>query len=152
MSMTIILSKTGEFLWDNQIPSLVFDYIEQKTGLTKNDTMKLKRHDSLLIESFRHTYGQYLESSQYAHLIEIPYYCHDMYEIVRVPCYLSKFYPESISIDIERCLEFHQGQPDYHGIKDELRRITTYQFGVKANDSLKHNFIHQRFNIIKNTY
>ena len=147
--MTLILSKTGAILWDNPIPLILFDYIEKNSGLKRADTVKMKRHDPLLLHSFRHIYGAHLGSCTYAYLFEIPNYCHDLYDIVRVPCYLSIFYPESISIDIERCLELH---PDPSLIKDHLRRITTYQFGVKICDSTKSNFVQQRFNIVKNTY
>ena len=149
MTITLILSKTGAILWDNPIPLLVFDYIEKHSGLKKEDAVKMKRHDSLLIDSFRHIYGQYLGSCTYAYLFDIPNYCYNVYDIVRVPCYSSKFYPESISIDIERCLEIHR---DQSLIKDHLKRITISKYGVKINDSLKPNFVQQRFNIVKSTY
>ena len=150
----VLLSSTGEILWDNSIPSCIFDYITEHSGLTKKDTLKkLKRHDSLLIESFRFTYGQYLEKCSYAYLTEIPDYCYHVYDIIRIPCYSSTFYPERIKIDIERCLELHKGNnTDYLIIKNELRRITTYQYGVHLKDSVKWTYVLQRFNIIKNTY
>lgn len=147
-SLFILLSSTGDILWDNPIPACIFDYIKTHSGLSKKETMKLKRHDSLLIESFRYTYGQYLETCLYACLKEIPAYCHDVYDIVRIPCYSSTFYPERISIDVERCLELH---PDnHHEIKTHLKYITTSQYGVHLKDSVKWTYVLQRFNIVKN--
>lgn len=95
-TLFVLLSRTEEILWDNPIPSCIFDYIETHSGLTKKETVKLKRHDSRLIESFRYTYGQILHSCCYAYLMEIPDYCQHVYDVIRVPCYSSSFYPERI--------------------------------------------------------
>jgi len=153
MAITLILSNTENILWDNPIPSCIYKYIETHSGLKKGQIAKnLKRHDSLLIESFRQSYGQYLESCPYAYLIEIPDYSCDVYDIIRIPCYASSFYPERISIDVERCLELYQGHSDYHKIKDELKHITTSHYGVKLKDSVKYTYVQQRFHVIKNKY
>lgn len=145
----ILLSSTGEILWDNPIPPCIFDYISGVgvgVGVDVKTVKKMSRHDPILIESFRHTYGQYLESCPYAYLAEIPRYCLDVYDIIRIPCYASSFYPERIAIDIERCLEL------YPCIKDELAQITFSQYGVKLKDSVKYTYVQQRFSILKNTY
>lgn len=143
----ILLSSTEKILWDNPIPSCIFDYLSLLSSLVEKK--KLRRHDSLLIESFRHTYGQYLESCPYAYLSEIPEYCLDAYDIIRIPCYSSSFYPERIAIDVERCLELYPGN---RRIKDELALITFSQYGVKLKDSVKFTYVQQRFNILKNIY
>ena len=147
--MTLILSKTGSILWDNSIPSSIFHFIEINSGLKKADAVNLKRHDTLLINSFKHIYGPYLGSCTYASLVEIPDYCYDVYEIVRMPCFLTSFYPESISIDVERCLENHLGRPDYTAIKDDIKRITYSQVGVRLGDSVKGKFTPLRFHVIR---
>lgn len=150
MTITLILSSTEKILWDNPIPTCIFKYM----GFKKKETTHphLKRHDLRLIDSFRYTYGQYLESCPYAYLIEIPDYCHYVYDIMRTPCYSSSFYPERISIDIERCLELYQGHLDYERINDELKRITNSQYGVTLKNSVKYIYVMQRFNILNNTY
>lgn len=149
--MTLILSKTGSILWDNPIPSSVFHFIEINSGFKKADAVaKLKRHDTLLINSFQHIYGEYLGSCKYAYLVEIPDYCYDVYEIVRMPCFLTSFYPESISIDVERCLANHvDGSPEYTAIKSDIRRITYSQIGVRLGDSIKGLYTPLRFHVIK---
>ena len=157
MTLFVLLSRTEEILWDNPIPSCIFDYIETHYGLKKKETVKLKRHDRMLIESFRYTYGQALHSCAYAYLMEIPHYCYDVYDIIRIPCYSSSFYPERISIDIERCLELQgqdQGQKTevYDDMKKHLKHITTYQYGVNLKDSVRWTYVLQRFNIMKNIY
>lgn len=149
MVMTLVLSKTGSVLWDNPIPSSVFHFIEINSGFKKADAVNLKRHDALLINSFKHIYGPHLGSCTYAHLVEIPDYCYDVYDIVRMPCFLSSFYPESISIDVERCLENHIGHPEYTAIKDDIKRITYSQIGVRLSDSMKGKFTPLRFHVIK---
>lgn len=136
----ILLSSTGEILWDNPIPPCIFDYI---SCVRVKTVKKMSRHDPILIESFRHTYGQHLESCPYAYLAEIPRYCLDVYDIIRIPCYASSFYPERIAIDVERCLELY---------KEELAQITFSQYGVKLKDSVKYTYVQQRFSILKNTY
>jgi hypothetical protein len=149
MVMTLILSKTGSILWDNPVPASIFHFIEINSGFKKADAVKLKRHDSLLITSFQHTYGEYLGSCTYAVLVEIPDYCFDVYEIVRMPCFCTSFYPESISIDVERCLSNHVGHPEYTAIKNDIRRITYSQIGVRLGDSIKGTYTPLRFHVIK---
>ena len=156
----ILLSRTEKILWDNPIPSCIFDYFSGLNTVKRqrHESLKryesLKRHDPILMESFRHTYGQYLESCPFAHLTEIPAYCMEVYDIIRIPCYASSFYPERISIDIERCLELHymSCHHDTKRIKDELKQITTSQYGVTLKDSKKFIYTMQRFYIMKNIY
>jgi hypothetical protein len=74
-----------------------------------------------------------------------------VYDIIRIPCYASSFYPERIAIDVERCLELYPAEL-YPAMKDELAQITFSQYGVKLKDSVKYTYVQQRFSILKNTY
>ena len=127
--MYVVISTSPYDLWENNIDLeiFVFIYNHSETIRVPNDIYKLSRHDSLVINAFRHVYGYSLQKCNYAKLVYLPDIFMNFYEVERIECYKNIHYTESIRIHKKIWL------------REEYKRIQNLQLPVYKKRELMEN-------------
>lgn len=97
----VILSRTLYPLWENPIPSQIYQYIYSFLHKTKNQIHHLPRHDRVVLNAFRFFYGSKLEKCSYAGIAPIHMSFIKYYEIKQIISYDKYACPENIDLHTE---------------------------------------------------
>jgi len=119
----VILSSTYESLWDNPVPSSLYDYIYSFANGIKNkkQIQSLTRHHPVLLNAFRFFYGRNLEKCKYAGIKNISIEFMNYYEVKQIVYYENHRCPESIDLHTETWL------PDVIDKINEDRKLNSDQ-------------------------
>tara|TARA_B110000305_G_scaffold106669_2_gene119966 strand:+ start:467 stop:907 length:441 start_codon:yes stop_codon:yes gene_type:complete len=138
----IIMSVTNNSLWNNEIPQIIIDNINNSKSFNNNnsnniDLVSLRRDDYMVIHSFKDVYGSNLDTCDYAKLKRIPCKLRNYFTIIQLPCYSNILYPESLIISSDKMNILYNNREIFY---NEIRFIdinTTKQYLLLFNDYVR---------------
>lgn len=111
----VIISTTEKWLWENDIPSSIFDHITNKRiGFNRGNIQTIPRHVFALREAFENIYGYDIIHCTFAKYVLVPRDFTSSYIVVRPECYRNIFYNEMVDINLN-C--WHQTEIAYLNVE-----------------------------------
>lgn len=134
----VILSKTSVSLWDNPIPSVVYECIAENANISYKPYVKNLQRDNIhVVQVFQQYYGKGLEGCKYAKITSVPIILRNFYDIIQPPCYGTIKSEEFVQINVEDFVSYYENT----NYENEVKEIVKYKIYKSPYSIYKYNLI-----------
>ena len=134
----VILSKTSVSLWDNAIPSVVYECIAEKANISYKPYVKNLQRDNIhVVQVFQQLYGKDLEGCKYAKITSVPIILRNFYDIIQPICYGTIKTEEFVQINVEDFVSYYENT----NYENEVKEIVKYKIYKSPYSIYKYNLI-----------
>ena len=134
----VILSKTSLPLWDNTIPSIVYECIAEKENISYKPYVKILQRDNIhVVQVFQQYYGKGLEGCKYAKITSVPIILRNFYDIIQPVCYGTIKSEEFVQINVEDFVSSYENT----NYEYEVKEIVKYKIYKSPYSIYKYNLI-----------